>query len=240
VKTLLDDQFAPITSTAGFLEAPLSEVGAAFDKWNRALRKRAVVTPLAEPFPKVLHRLEPLTQAVAPRNLLLATRSGWTAYFDNGWRGTDAGPPVGYLTTVLKCRGLAVTCVPHTVSKQDRKRVMRYGAVQFHLFGPEERECGNYIRAIDAVNDGGRWVFETSGTMRAFEQPERYEERLIRHRFTADMLEAYCASLGVLYFDPDFLRSSGTANRYRGAAPPRVPRDEPCGGATPRGAGPGG
>ncbi len=220
MKTLLDDRFAPITSRVGFIGAPLSAVGAALRDWRRSLGAEVAVLPVSERFPAVLHRLEPLTLADKQRELVLTTGSSWTAYFDNLANGPDPFGPVSYLSSTLECRGLMVTCVPHEHVVEGSGARGRYGAVQFEMFGPEPTEWLNYVRTISAVNDGGRWVFETFGPPQRFEKSERYTARRVRERFTAAMLEEYCAALGVRYFDPEFYRPEGLLFEVRGRLEP--------------------
>jgi len=211
MKTLLDDRFAPITSSVGFLEAPLDSIAKTLVAWRRThewFRKQPqLVTAdgFDQTFPECLRRLEPLGSH--ERELLLETRSPWVAYFDSGHRGTDPSA-VGFLPTQLRCRGLFVSCIPDTYDEK-AKPPGRYGAVQFHLFGPDPNPILNYLRTIDAVHDGDRWVFETSGNAQTFEHPERYQARRVRDRFTAEMLDDYCAALGIRYFDPTFYGSRG-------------------------------
>ena len=168
-----------------------------------------MAVPVAGPLPVLLRRLEPLTLGVRQRELVLATRSPWTAYFDNGGQGPDPIGPVAHLCRTKKWEGLAVTCVPNTLASESRVARGRYGAVMFEMFGPEPTEWLNSIRAIAAANDGGRWVFHSSGTLQPFEEPERYTAGRIADRFTAEMLEEYCAALGVRYVDPDFYGPNG-------------------------------
>jgi hypothetical protein len=52
-------------------------------------------------------------------------------------------------------------------------------------------------RMITAANDGGRWVFETSGDPLPFERLEEYRHRRISRRFTCDLLYDYLRQLGV-------------------------------------------
>ncbi|GLZ32755.1 hypothetical protein Lesp02_49430 [Lentzea sp. NBRC 105346] len=68
--------------------------------------------------------------------------------------------------------------------------------MQFHLWGPEGEKPLGYVRTIDAIDDG-RWVFEQSGTPLDFEEPQNYSKQRIRDRFTVDMLDRYCAALGI-------------------------------------------
>jgi hypothetical protein len=209
MKVLLEDRFAPITSCIGFFDASLESVGSALLDWRKSLGGMVTRQAVKEPFADVLHCLEPLTTVVRQRELLLATRSSWTAYFDSFATGTDASGVVGHLCTVLRCRGVTATCVPNTLTSEGRGMKGRYGAVIFELYGPGPTEWLNYVRTITAANDGGRWVFHTFGTILPFEQSERYTARKIADRFTAEMLEQYCAALGVQYFNPDFYKPEG-------------------------------
>jgi hypothetical protein len=164
----------------------------------------AVFTPVNQPFPEVLRRLEPLVCPGGNLQLLLATDSEWTACFDNGVAGAQFVGVVTGMVERLRCRGLLVTCIPHTLPARLQDGRGRYGAVQFHLFAPDSGRFLNYLRTVDAIHDGDRWFFEADGHVQPFEQPERYGERRIRDRFTPEMLEDYCAALGVRYFDPSF------------------------------------
>lgn len=207
MKALLENKFAPLTFAWGFLESSLPTVGESFIGWRRSHLSKIKVTSIKEPLASVLLKLQPLI--TPPRKeLLVETRSGWTAYFDNGINGGDPTGAMIYLSQYLKCRGLAVTCVPHTL-KEGIDAKGTYGAVIFELFAPEAREWLNYERAIGAANDGGKWVFINEGAVLPFETPERYEARRIKDRFTDDMLEDYCRALGVELFDPDFYGPQG-------------------------------
>jgi hypothetical protein len=199
VRTLLDERFAPVTSTVGFLEVPLPEAAAALEEWRRSLYPRVTCVPVEEEFPEALHGLEPLTSGARPRELLVAVGS-WTAYFDNSLDGTDAISAIGVLSRHLKCQGLAIETVPHTIGLPGVKKG-RSGGVQFTLFGPIKTDFLNYVRSIAVVFDGSRWVFVSTGTEQMFEDPRAYEARRVRDRFTSDMLERYCQELGVNVFD---------------------------------------
>jgi hypothetical protein len=203
MKQLLDGDFAPLTHSWGFLEAPLQVVGDALYKWTSSNANKVTIEPFQASLTESLFRLEPLT--MPPRKkLLMQTVSVWTAYFDNGATGGDPESAVGYLAEVLKCRALAVACVPHTLLSERKDAKGTYGAVQFQLFAPERREFLNYERSISAANDGGRWVFNATGTVQPFEKTTNYEAPRIRNRFTPEMLEEYCAALEINLFAADF------------------------------------
>jgi hypothetical protein len=196
VLTLTSEQYAPITSSFGFLEAPLVEVAAALESWTSTVRPSVVVTPLDQPFPDVLAVLEPLVAGTRPRELLVEHRPGWTAYFDCGLRGTDAVSAVAYLSRTMGCQGLAVRCTPHIVSAS-AAGATRMGAVQFELFGPLRTDFINYVRTVACTFDGSRWRFDVAGTEQVFEETDAYALRRVRDRFTSHALERYCRALGI-------------------------------------------
>jgi hypothetical protein len=59
------------------------------------------------------------------------------------------------------------------------------------------------------MNDGGKWVFEQSGEIQPYEDTSRYGARKIADRFTPEMIESYCAALGINLFDSDFYGPHG-------------------------------
>lgn len=201
MRTLLDERFAPITSSIGFLELPLDQVAAGLEQWRRVLGKNLRIERAAEGFPEVLHRLESLNSR-SPRRELLVAAGRWTAYFDNSINGSDPDGPIGCLAETLGCQGVVIDAVPNMVSN-DGRGPNRYGAVQFTLFGPLRTDWINYVRSVAVVNDDG-WKFIATGTPQDFEEPGAYTARRIRDRFTSEMLERYCQALGIDVFNPDF------------------------------------
>src|SRR5215510_2421334 len=114
MKTLLDNKLAPLTFSFGFLEMPFQTVVDAYVEWHKELNLSVVISPIELPLEQALLELEPLITPHTKR-LLMATQSVWTAYFDNGINGGDPFPPISYLSQRLRCKGLAVTCQPHTM-----------------------------------------------------------------------------------------------------------------------------
>jgi hypothetical protein len=150
-----------------------------------------------------IRALLPLAIGDHPRVLFVPTAGPWTAYFDNGWRGTDAFPPMSYLARRLQTRGLRVVAVP---AEQGR-----YAASVLELYAPEDREWLNFERAISALQDGDRWRFETMGESLPFEDVERYKVRRVRDRFPHDLLGRYLHELGLRAFDEAFYMPEGRA-----------------------------
>jgi hypothetical protein len=206
MKSLLDFEFAPIAFGWGFFEATQERVAEALVSWRSEHRKWASKEPVCAPLREALHMLEPLTY-MPERELLLATSSSWTAYFDNSNMGNSPLETTSYLALKLSCQSLALNVVPNTI-RGNKPGI--YGAVQFELFGPYKTDWLNSRRAITAMNDGGRWVFEEQGEILSFEKPERYLAKRIKDRFTSEMLEDYCAAFGLDIFNEQFYGPNGT------------------------------
>ena len=202
MRTLLSERFAPITSSIGFLELPLEEVAFGLEEWRRSLYAKVTRNRLDEGFPRVLHRLEPLTGGAVPRELLVSA-GGWTAYFDCSVRGTDADPVIRRLARTLGCGGVTIRATPSTAGLPGI-RDGRYGSVQFQMFGPIETEWLNHVRSVAVAFDGNRWQFVQAGTEQPFEETDTYKVRRVRDRFTSEMLERYCKAIGIEVFDPSF------------------------------------
>ncbi len=166
MRTLLDERFAPVTSSIGFLEPPLSEAANGLARWRRSLGRTVRVERPTEDFPEVLHHLEPLTGGT-PRRELLVSAGRWTAYFDNFINGSDPEGPVGFLTREIGCQLVVIRNGPHLADRQAAGR-LHSSSVQFLLFGPLPTEFINYVRSVAVVYDE-RWQFVAAGT----EQPLR-------------------------------------------------------------------
>ena len=184
-------------TTACFVEAGLAEVGRELVAWRAELGRRPKDRRLRGTLVELLPALSPLRTGASPRELLV-TSGSWTAYFDSfAWPTDESACAV--LAERLGVRALKVSSDP---TGFDYLGMGRQPGMQFHLFNPAEVGGLGYQRTVDAILDGDRWVFETSGEPLDFEEPERYAERRIRDRFTPDMLGRYCAALGIDLFEP--------------------------------------
>jgi hypothetical protein len=158
----------------------------------RRVRGRLISGTLLASLDALLTLTGPLTRYVRVQTL-----AGWTAYFDNFVTGSDH--PFGcvsYLAQQVKCRGAIIGCRART----DK----RGAAVTFSLYGAESTEWLNLVRAVSAVEDGGRWEWTATGIVQPFEEVERYRQRQVRDRLPPDMLGRYCGALGIRPFDESF------------------------------------
>lgn len=217
--SLLNNDCAPITFRFGFIETSFPVLCDAFTRWRKTLDKKfgsltefnSFVAPLASAF----STLEPLTTPL-DRYLLVETRSNWTAIFANGLRVNDVVSPVSYLPSVLKCRGLEVGHAPDLSHVNLKNRIRRWGHTLFALYGPNKTDWSNRIRYVHVWNDAEGWEFSSGGEVQLFEEPERYKTRKIRDRFSPDMLERYCKSLGIELSESEFYGPRNCAVRITG------------------------
>ncbi len=228
MRLLLGGRLAPITSTVGFLEAPIDDAVRAFVDWERSVHEPLGISvsqrPVTGGLEEVLPSLLPLTSVVRRRYLFIPTAGPWVAFFDNGHRGTDAFSVMSYLARGLRCRGMRVTAVPDTIEGEFVGARGEYGGLALEVYGPEKTHFLNYVRSISLVNDGGRWDFSQNGTPFPFEDVSRYAARRKKDRFTFEMLERYLSELGLSPFDEKFYLpdSAGAAQlvEKNGPAPP--------------------
>lgn len=224
---LLDDRFAPITSTIGFIELDLQHAVHGFLRWQEPIQAPRGVVLTARPIEgdlgSALAALPPLTSVEARRFLFAPTASAWVAFFDNGHRGTDATGPMAYLARTLGCRALRVVAVPHHEPRRDGGQWRgRYGATILDLFGPDVKNHSNTIRSITMMNDGGKWTFDEIGDRLPFEDVEAYKARRIRDRFPVELLARYLEQLGLEPFDDRFYRSPAVLVEKQGPCAPAL------------------
>jgi hypothetical protein len=213
MKLLFDDKYAPITSEIGFLECDLKLVCTAYELWEtEILRPHEMQIELKNVegnLESILQKLSPLTVPIPTRLAFVPTQSVWTAYFDNGPRGTDAAGLVKVLAEKLNCRGIRTVFAPNTMpSRPTGQPLERYGATILEVYGSDRKP----IRIIYAANDGGKWVFGESGIPFPYEEVDRYKAKKIRDRFTGEMLDNYLNHLGISAFDEQFYAPSNSSS----------------------------
>jgi hypothetical protein len=137
--------------------------------------------------------LDDALRALAPAPIMsryaCVAVDGWTMVLNNTPLGTDVGVLPMHAARDLGCRAI------RAVRADDDEP--GYPARIMAVYGPDGEPPLLVERSIVAANDGGRWVFETSGTMFAFEDRSAYRRLTKRRRFTGDMLHAYLLALGV-------------------------------------------
>ncbi len=212
---LLSDQLAPITTSMGFLETDLHHAAEEFEAWQNEIGSKHRISissrRISGGLESVLRSLLPLRMVDSNRYLFIQTETCWTAYFDNGYRGTDPSA-IGYLAERLKCRSIWIVANPHTLQRTGVPRRGRQGALVLELYGPEAIDYTNIIREIRLQNNEGRWKFSLHGAPLPFEDTNQYRVQPVKERFPFDLFNQYLAELGITPFDEDFyLTNDGEA-----------------------------
>jgi hypothetical protein len=104
-------------------------------------------------------------------------------------RGTDVGVVPSLAARQLDTRSVRAVCV-----EDDEPG---YPARILEVFAPDGEPPLLSRRTIAAANDGGEWVFETTGEPYPFEHVAAYQNRRKGDRFTCAMLHDYLRELGV-------------------------------------------
>ena len=203
MQTTTLDRWWPVTYDFGLIRSDIGSVAATRTKMFKEAGTDVATHWSESHLEDCFSSLEPLTPA-PNKELFVATTFGWTAFFSNGCRGSDPFLPMLQLSKALGVSALRVCQSPSSA---------RYQSVILEVYdtpqsGANER---GYRRSIAAVNDGGRWVFEQSGSPFAFEDLSRYKARLKRDRFTPKMLSFYLENLGVPAFTDDTLQTNAAA-----------------------------
>lgn len=203
---LLFPELVPTTFSIGFLESPFAKVKEEYLRWRSEMYAPVESKELEMPLVRALQELPPLSP-VHVRWLFTPTASDWVAYFDNGIRGSDPAPVVGYLAQKLRCRGVVVHVIPDTRRRNGTERSGLYGIIQFQLFADHQNGFGNFARSISVAHDCGRWRFAASGAVQEFEEVAQYNNRRVVDRFTLAMLQRYCKALGIDVSNAEFYKS---------------------------------
>ncbi|WP_028066816.1 hypothetical protein [Solirubrobacter soli] len=181
----------PVTQTVGFIHAPADTVAPWLLDGMKGWRMQPV-------------RWRSLEDAVAvmgparqmDRNAVVPV-AGWSLLFRNSPLGNDVGVIPSLAARELGCRAVRAVCVP---DGEDA-----YPARILEVYDIDGTPPLLDRRSITAANDGGSWVFETSGEPFDFEDLDAYKRRRKTERFPPELLYAYLGHLGVPYdIEPDW------------------------------------
>ena len=214
---LLSDRLAPITSSFGFIEKESNDLVDCYQDWimeinarlDRSKRSKFSFRKVTGSLETVLLNLVPLSAGGSDRNLFIPTRSKWTAFYENGVRGTDPSP-ISYLAERCNCRSIWIVATPF-IQKNEESRGFE-GALIFELYGPENSGTmtQNIIRSIRLEKDIGKWSFSLTGAPLPFENLKKYESRYKKDKFTLDLMNEYLLELGIDAFQESFYLPTGT------------------------------
>lgn len=199
--------YAPTTTQMAFFKMAIDDLGDRLlerEKWvNQKAQLPWTVTrhDANGSLSSKLHKLLPLTSVLPTKILTSHTKSEWSVYIPNGWKGGDVSSQPPYLGDLWGVEVLIVTMVRDVLGGQP-------GSTQFVM-----QTTGNSPRIersrVIAAHKESRWEFHEHGQRFPFEEVDRYESKRIKDRLTPEMIERYCAHLGINLFDPDFYFGKG-------------------------------
>jgi hypothetical protein len=182
-------EWSPVSHDLGLIQLPVADVVRHLTEWHLEHGTRYVRTESLTSLEDAFRSLLPLTNAKT-RRLFLPTTAGWTACFQNGIQGSDPFPAMSFLAGRANVLAMRV-CI---------QRSAPYPATIWEVYAPRETR-----RSLAAVNDGGKWVFHSSGEPYPFEEVPAYSAKRVRDRFTPAMLERYLdAGFGLRPFEDSF------------------------------------
>ncbi|MCP4542172.1 MAG: hypothetical protein GY832_34045 [Chloroflexi bacterium] len=191
------DDWYPVTCNFGLINTTAEQVVAGLQIWHNKIGIRYERGDITSSLEDAFESLLPLSVSMM-RRLYISTHSEWTACFQNGIQGSDPFPAMSMLARQLKVLAMRVCST--------RPNVL-YPANIWEVYAPPElggSEPLGYRRTIECMNDGGPWVFDTSGEVFPFENVDSYKARRKRDRFTRELFAEYLEQFGVNPFADSF------------------------------------
>jgi hypothetical protein len=197
---LLENKLAPITTSFGLFENTIADVVDYFYSWEKGNDTKVVRKNVKGNLEEVFLTILPFKEISSTKFLFIPLINGWTAYFDNTYRGTDP-TAITHIPKALTSRSIWVVSQPQYPSIP--KNHME--ALIMEVYGHEQMEWLNIIRRLRLECDGGKWSFEQMGVPFPFEKAERYLLKKRTDRFDLPLLKEYLHELaGLDPFDPSF------------------------------------
>jgi hypothetical protein len=197
---LLENRLAPITTSFGLFENKVDEVVDYFCSWQKGNDTKVIRKNVKGNLEEIFLNLLPFKIIGASKYLFIPLMNGWTAYFDNGYRGTDSSA-IAHIPRRLLSRSIRIITNPqyHPNPKFNME------AIIMEVYGHDEMLWSNFIRKLWLECDCGKWNFEQMGALFPFEKTERYLLKKKTDRFDLPLLKEYLYKLGGLApFDPNF------------------------------------
>lgn len=193
---IFDDEYGRLSGSFGLIRAPCGDAAQAFAEWQTRILaggSDVVVKRLTAGLRSCFETLLPLVAPVPTKHLFVATASRWSLFAQNFHLGTDARGPMIMLSKILNTDALRAVSRKELTDHQSG-RVTQYGSTILEYYSQ-----GKQRRAVACANDGGRWVFHSSGDPFEFENLKAYQAIVVEERFSRKLLIEYLVQLGVGY-----------------------------------------
>lgn len=185
-------ELAPMLQDIGFIKAPIGKVVETYSGWIDKLEQgNFKVKELEGNLKEIVLQLQPLSNW--RKRIFIPTKSEWVAYTDSELR-----PEIGKVKIVgkrLNCETLQVSAF---FNSRGTKNVNGWGGGDFAY------HIGNELQRYVYMMWDDKWVFGTGGNPLPFEETETYNQKLVRNRFTPEMLDRYLKNFGIDFFNEDF------------------------------------
>lgn len=238
MKTLLNEEFYPLTAQYGFVKASLDGVVSACvddltrrKSWNRpgatcsTSHLRGQISDLLASFDRS-EKVQAATESV-----LLVPCGDWVAWFENGLSSqrtwTRYAPRDLRVQSITLGSSLSKECAEGGLEDWEVRESGRMGQVLFRYDVPRGAKKFWDCRLVKVDYNRREWRWHQSGVELAFEELENYRRNNIKERITSQTLEEYCNHLGVRPFDESFFDGAGVIVRA-----PASSRDEQLMGET--------
>lgn len=184
--TLFNSDLYPITSALAFIKEKPETIVNELISWQTPLiekyKNSLNFDYIKKDFSNTLLSLCPLTTIEKRRYLVIPTKSEWTAFFDNGHTGTDRTAP-----TVLGSK-LNTSVIYVSTNKSLEENTFEYYDIEGNKY--------DMIRAVAVIKES-KWEFHQYGEAFNFEDREALKSKVIKNRFTNEMLSKYLNHFGI-------------------------------------------
>ncbi len=200
---MFDNKFAPLTDSVSFIELEIDLALKNLLDWinNRGndLYSKIDCKEFTGNFCDLIKEIG--TISYPEKTVLFQTKSNWIGYVENLITGTE----IWRITQIAQ----RINNEKESIGVQawyggGNKIANGWSGGSFSLF-----EGDNMKRHI-MLSDQDKWEFDQSGTPLPFEEVEKYNEKLVRNRFTPEMLQRYLLHYGIDYFNDDFYMPEGS------------------------------
>lgn len=199
---MLIEQWHPVTSDFGLIQAPIDVIVEEYVDWHRSLgvdlKRRQITASASDAFKSLL----PFSASPC-RTLFLNTTSNWVALYQNGLENSPPTLAMSHLANKLNVLTMRV-CSTQAPKSANIWEVYAPGSTL------PPSDC-NLRRYIAAFREGSRWIFEQTGVPFDFERLSTYENSRKKDRFNRVLLCEYLSHFDIRPFSDEFLRVSKDA-----------------------------
>lgn len=199
MRILYNGEVVPLTNAFGFVKADFNSAVDIDDTWMKNLVPDYTKTILDMSFKSALLKLPPFQ--FYNRAILFKTNSEWVGYTNNNIVDAEIGF-VRIIGDALKSEIVQVRAYPPTTDLNANG--WSVGGFLYEYFNND-----TFRSIFFSYQD--RWELDLSGDPLPFEMFDKYKEKRVKDRFTPEMLDFYCKSMGIDFFNEHFY-SKGKGN----------------------------